>query len=485
MNQAEINEVLSSSPSISILRERNSILIIDFFTSVFSQHNKLSMENIHGKLAEYLYNNDEEEEEDTEGDLITDTFEEKAKKLIRKWVDKKYLMTYKSDEGEIYYELTSWIIKTIEWIPKLKKEEYIGTESKFRSIITQTRELVEYSEGNAEKRISLLEEKIKEYQNQIEEIKNGGNLKVYETVEIGQQYKNIEALGKEFVVDIKDVGENLSNIIREIYQKSYNLEIDKNEVLSYAFDCWKILRESPQGKSFFFFWSLLSSNKKKIEVEMLFSKMNAIGIEKNICNNDYFLRDLIQHIYDASLDVKKKVGRMVEKVKNIICENSFSERSREIQLINDTEALLLEGLKHDVFPNVGLSIIEKRLDINIPFDRMLTYPRSEKKISDETPIHNVLERTEEDLKKKAYGEKCLTENEIVLHIQMAAQKSGQTTLGEVISLFPLKGGLEELFEYLPIIHKYNKIPVEEEKECVLLNEEKKRYIYLPKVILVL
>jgi hypothetical protein len=35
-------------------------------------------------------------------------------------------------EGEIFYELSSHSSKTIDWIASLKKEEYVGTESKFK-----------------------------------------------------------------------------------------------------------------------------------------------------------------------------------------------------------------------------------------------------------------------------------------------------------------------------------------------------------------
>ena len=131
-----IENILNTSPSVAILKARSSNIIIDFLTNVFNDVNAISHENIHSQLAEYLNNHgvDEDEESDI---LYTDTYEEKAAKYIRKWTDSGFLTNYRNEDGEIYYELSSHSSKVIDWLSGLKQEEYIGTESKFKSIINQ------------------------------------------------------------------------------------------------------------------------------------------------------------------------------------------------------------------------------------------------------------------------------------------------------------------------------------------------------------
>ena len=91
-------------------------------------------ENIHSRLADFL--NDNNVEIDEENDILfSDTYEEKAVKYIKKWTDSGFLTNYRNEDGEIYYELSSHSIKVLDWLYSLKREEYIGTESKFKSII--------------------------------------------------------------------------------------------------------------------------------------------------------------------------------------------------------------------------------------------------------------------------------------------------------------------------------------------------------------
>ncbi|NCP83831.1 MAG: DUF3375 family protein, partial [Bacteroidetes bacterium] len=82
------------------------------------------------------------------------------------------------------YELSSHSSKTLDWLSSLKKEEYVGTESKFKNIFNQLKELVEYSNDDAEKRIQLLEDKKFEIEQQIQRIKIGEDIRVFEEFEI-------------------------------------------------------------------------------------------------------------------------------------------------------------------------------------------------------------------------------------------------------------------------------------------------------------
>ena len=47
----------------------------------------------------------------------------------------------------------------MDWVVSLKKEDYIGTESKFKTLFAQLKELVEYSNEDREKRLELLRAK--------------------------------------------------------------------------------------------------------------------------------------------------------------------------------------------------------------------------------------------------------------------------------------------------------------------------------------
>ena len=190
VNQNNILDILKTSPSVALLKARSSGIIIEFLTGVYGDVAAVSHENIHSLLAEYL--NSHGFDEDDESDILyTDTYEEKATKYIRKWTDSGFLTNYRNEDGEIYYELSSHSSKVIDWLAGLKQEEYIGTESKFKSIISQLRELVEYTNEDREKRLQLLEDKKMEIEHQIQQLQMGEDVKVYEEYEIVPRFLQI------------------------------------------------------------------------------------------------------------------------------------------------------------------------------------------------------------------------------------------------------------------------------------------------------
>ena len=228
---SNILEIVNSSPSVALLRARSCSIIIDFFTEVFDDVTALSHENIHSQLAEYLNSHGYDVVEDDDEDiLITDTYEEKAIKYIKKWTDSGFLTNYRNEDGEIYYELSSHSIKVIDWLSGLKQEEYIGTESKFKSIISQLKELTEFTNEDREKRLQLLEDKKLEIEHQIQRLQIGEDVKVFEEYEIVPRFQQINKLAKELLTDFKDVDDNFKTIIREIYQKQIDPSLNKGGI---------------------------------------------------------------------------------------------------------------------------------------------------------------------------------------------------------------------------------------------------------------
>ena len=90
----QILDILNTSPSVELLRLRNREMIITFLVEIFSdQQGGIPSENIHVNLADFLEEN--EIENDEENDIITfDTYETKAKKYILKWTNKGFLTNY-------------------------------------------------------------------------------------------------------------------------------------------------------------------------------------------------------------------------------------------------------------------------------------------------------------------------------------------------------------------------------------------------------
>ena len=174
MQVEEITQILRESPSVRLIKSRSVDFFLSFVIEAFEGQAAIMQERLHMLLENRL---DEQEntlvEDDSEMTRLVESNEQKAKRLIKDWTDKGFLTNYQNEEGEVIYEISSHTSKLIDWVVSLKKEDYIGTESKFKTLFSQLKELVEYSNEDREKRLELLRTKKMEIEHQIQRLEMG------------------------------------------------------------------------------------------------------------------------------------------------------------------------------------------------------------------------------------------------------------------------------------------------------------------------
>lgn len=482
LSQRQISEILDKSPSVALLRVKQCGLILEFLTNVFSNETAISSENIHNRLADYL--NDMEDFDDEVNDIQpSDTYEEKAVKYIKKWTDSGFLTNYKNEDGDIYYELSSHTNKVIDWLSGLKREEYIGTESKFRSIITQLRELVEYTNEDKEKRLQLLEDKKLEIEHQIQRLQSGEDVKVFEEYEIVPRFQQISKLAKELLSDFKDVDDNFKNIIKEIYQKQIDPTLNKGGILQYTFDALDELKSSPQGKSFYAFWEFLLAREMQTELETMISDLFKTLKNRNIDTSDTFLENMVSYLYESGNKVYQTNDKMADKLSRIIRENVSSNSDITKQIIQDIKNLLIDISKKKEKPDISLSI-EDDIDIKIPFDRKITFDQSENIEYTLKPKSSDLNINDFNELEKVFGSIIIDKKILEQNIRTSLRDKSQITLSEVITIHPLQQGLSELFGYFGVLNHFPHKTINADKQQPIdFDVEHKKRILIPEIII--
>ena len=181
MQVEEITQILRESPSVRLIKSRSVDFFLSFVIEAFEGQSAIMQERLHMLLENRL---DEQEnalvEDNLEMTRLGESNEQKAKRLIKDWTDKGFLTNYQNEGGEVIYEISSHTSKLMDWVVSLKKEDYIGTESKFKTLFAQLKELVEYSNEDCEKRLELLRAKKMEIEHQIQRLEMGEEVEVYE-----------------------------------------------------------------------------------------------------------------------------------------------------------------------------------------------------------------------------------------------------------------------------------------------------------------
>ncbi len=480
---SQILKTLNTSPSIGLLRLRNREMIIEFLVRIFvNKQNSISFENIQSQLADFLESQRIEIDEESEINLF-DTYEEKAKKYIQNWTNNGFLTNYPDEQGEVFYELSSHSSKTIDWLASLKKEEFVGTESKFNNILNQLKELVEFTNEDAKKRIQLLEEKKLEIEHQIQRIKNGEDVKVFEEFEIVPRFNQLNQSAKELLSDFKEVEDNFKEITKGIYQKHADGSLAKSDILEFTFDALDALKESQQGKSFYAFWSFILNPDLQSKWESLTKELYKTLEEKSIPVNDSFLKGMKNHLYNSGKKVYKANDKMAEKLSRIIRENESSKSEATKNIIQEIKKTLVEISKTRQKPEISFEL-ETDVEINIPFERKLTTEQSETVIYTNKPIIADDNITSSEHLGKLFSQSNIDKALLRKRIKDILQEKSQTTLlGVVENYGGLEKGLPELFAYIGIVKEFKHSINPNKTQNIVFDIENKKQIKIPEIIL--
>jgi hypothetical protein len=472
-------DILNHSPSAELLKAKYREQLILFFATVFSEEHKVvAQETLYQYLSDFLDHQALNEDEET----TAKTFDEKAKNYIRTWTNKGFLTNYQDEQGDIFYELSSHTIKVLDWIGSLKKEEYIGTESKFKNIFNQLKELVEFTNEDKEKRLEILLAKRDELQAQIDSLQAGEDVKVFEEYEIIPRFNQLTQQAKELLSDFKEVEDNFKNITKEIYQK-HSGQHTKDDILQFTFDALDQLKESPQGKSFYAFWSFLLMPDLQEEWNSLTEELYNTLQQKNIAVNDTFLRSMKNHLYYSGEKVSKANDKMAEKLSRIIRETENSDSEATKATLSEIKKLLIDISKRSEVPDISFEL-ETFSDINIPFERKLTNQKREVTQYTQYPKNANTSLTDIAQLDKLFARRIVDRETVRKYIREVLREKKQATLADIVAKQGgVKDGLAELVTYLSVGLEFKHLINEDKTQEIIFDTKNHKRIQLPEIII--
>lgn len=343
--------------------------------------------------------------------------------------------------------------------------------------------MVEYTNEDREKRLQLLEDKKMEIEHQIKQLQMGEDVKVYEEYEIVPRFLQINKLAKELLTDFKDVDDNFKNIIKEIYQKQIDPGLKKGGILQYTFDALDELKSSSQGKSFYAFWEFLLAREMQSELDDLIAELFQTLKEKNIDSGDTFLQNMVEYLYESGRKVYQTNDKMADKLSRIIRENEMSRADVSKRVVQEIKNTLIEISKKGQKPDISLSV-DDGMEINIPFDRKITFEQGENTEYNIMPETDTLSIEELGELGKVFSNVYVDRKVLVRNIREAMKDKSQVTLQDVVEQFPLKQGLPELFAYFGALGQFPHKSVDEEKrQAIVFDYENNKRIRIPEIII--
>lgn len=484
MNSDQLKILRDNSPSIILLRAKNSPLILSFLFKEFLSSNTIRKSNteLARKLSEEL---EQQEEVFDEKDNINPLEDSaiRAKKYLEVWTNRGYLLKSPDETGEHWHELTTDAIKTLRWVEDLlNRQRFVGANSRFKDIFQKIKTLVDNSTTDPNKKIEELEEKKQEIQRQIDHIRQTGKVDSLDNTQIEEEFSELNRQAKSLLADFREVDENFKRIARDIYEKQSAQIYSKGGLLGLALDAWSELRQKDQGKSFYAFWEFLQSDASKEEYKELINSLYTIIQERNIeHSDDQFLRFLKKYLHEYGKRVLESNDKLAEKLNRLLAEKSLMERKRAMELIQDIRLLALKTM--DLPPDDG-SFIEVETfeaEINLPLSRKLNYGQHEEMIRRQ-PI-DVKDEEEDPDFSMLYKQFIVDKKKLENNIRLMLRERDEITLGEVLRANPLEKGLSEVVTYFSIASQQPRsILIKEEEEIISLDHTEERKMHIPKIV---
>ena len=479
----EIKLILEHAPSVKILKSRNRELILLFLISTFPDTSKSHpYDFLHSKLTDHLESI--QLEEDDESDLqFADSYEIKANKLLKRWTRMGFLTSFRNENGADYYQLTNHTTKTLIWLESLKKKEFVGTESKFKEVFNQLKELVEWTNDDVEKRIEILEDRKRDIEKEIDDLKISGTVDTYQEYEIIPRFQNINDTAKELLSDFKEVELNFKEISKEIYLKHTNTELSKKDVLSFTFDAIDKLKRSHQGKSFYAFWQFLIDRGLKTEWNKLIEELLVNLQEKSIEIDDDFLLGIKNNLFETGLQVYRSNDKMAEKVSNIIRESDSINKESLKKLLAEIKNLLIQSSKLPKVPDISI-LLEGEPDIELNFDKRLTLEKKKNRTYDQRPKVNTKNIEQSNQFKKIASKRPVNKKILNDNIVNVIKEKGQASLAEIIQEHGgINQGLPEVFGYFSVLKNFKHTFNDKKETQILFDEAKNKTIKIPEIII--
>jgi len=488
MSYDEIISIIDSKSTIKILRSKkeSSALILSFLHKSFKQKNIISIPYF-DLIADLQYYLDEiaifdinKFDEETEIAFADDN-NIKARKLINNWIKNEYLRYYTDNAGEYINELTRSTSNLLEWFEKafFRKQEFIGTESRFKTIIGILKEINENTSENPETKILELEKEKERIEEEIRLIKRTNRVRALEDYQIISRFNEVNQMIHELQVDFKEVEDNFVEIRNHIYKQQTNKNTTKGDILDYTFDALDELRESNQGKSFYAFWNFLvidsSKEELKIMIEAIYSELEK---RKVLPTDSGVLKKLQNYLYRSGKKVIDKNNLLAEKLGRVISEKKLKERKETIELIKAIRNLIIDSKENP--PNEEVFIeIEGLPQIDLVLER---------KLGEEQQITNIEFRPKELSKEHLQSVKfdalfdqfVINKAELQKRINELLKFQSQVSLKEITKIYPIEKGLSEILTYFSIASEDVKHIINKEIDETISYDSK--HINVPQVI---
>lgn len=439
MTFEKIYQLLKANTTVKLITAGNAPLIISFLFKSYKQSNLITIaeKDLISLLADHLSIINQGENK----------YPEQPKKYLTDWANSGFLRKYFYSNDEPIYELTPATENALKWIDDLDKPEFVGTESRLKSLFEKLKELSSKAKRDFKTRFKELETKRKSIEQEMENLKHG-KMDVLDDRQIKEHYFLIEETAKYLLADFRQVEENFRILDRNFRKKIITTSQAKGKVLEELFQQQDFLLDTDQGKSFIAFWEFLLSQSKQDEFEKLVEEVLSIPVVQQIQKGNFSIDNIRNNLVDAGDKTNKTTNSLLEQLRKYLEHKSFLENKRINDNIEEALKIIIENTEVD-FSKLYVLELDNVIDIDLIIDRPLFNPPQKVKFSNSNP---------EEGKSTSNNDILFEQFEIDIaelkdKIKTALKHKSQVSFSDFVKEFEIQKGVAEVVAYVEIASK--------------------------------
>jgi Protein of unknown function (DUF3375) len=443
MEYEQIKHELKTSAALKLLRSPNAALVLSFLYQQFKVTQRISVSQIEleTKLGDYL---------DFLREIYPEAYPRSPKEYLSEWCDDQLLRkTFDSSDDPIF-TLTPAAEKAIAWLEDLqKRDEFVGTESRFLQIFDLLKEIQNRSTTDVEMRIAQLEVDRDRLQQEIDQIHQTGVVDRYSPTQLQERFLLANQVTRQLIGDFRDIEQNFRNLTRKVQEAQLEKDSRKGVVISRVLDADQELKESDQGRSFYAFWNFLMSATKRQELKSMIQTIYQLEELQPLTQEYPLLRRIERSLLDAGEYIVQSNHRLTEKLRQMLDERNLQENRRVAELITEVQRFALQ-VANDAPTEPDFWILEGEPNVHLVMARPL-HPLEESEVPtfslDFTGLPDI---TLDEEITELYQQFYVDEDLLAQRIAQILEHYSTIALTDLIQLYPVTQGLPEIVAYLAI-----------------------------------
>lgn len=481
MQLTNIAYLFDSALPLQIIRMRNAQWVLPFLFGAFKAENIFSLPEpvLVSLLAQELESHAESTDDYNEAAIeFGEPGENRARKYLLLWVQKRLLQDFPDAEGNTQYQLSAYTEKVFQWLQSLEKKQFVGTESRFKYLFQALQEMVEFTQDDAAKRLEELKNKRAEMDKEIKRLEHGHKPEVYTNAQVKERMEWFTRVGYELLSDFREVEDNFRQIHRSIVEQHTKAEVNKGAILGSAFEAYDALRRSDQGKSFYAFWDFLISRTGQQEWRELTEQLLVLMEERDIEVDKDFIENIKSLLLHHGRNVYESNDKMAEKLSRIITGKEMVRYRRLRQEISAIKEIVLSLRDEDDVP-VGMEI-PAAPEIRLNIERKLNLEPKAAPVTLKQPVAASEKIEDFERFSRLLQFKAIDKKKLWAQVEQVLEQKQTATLGEIVAAAGLKNGLAEIVAYFDFMRdKSASVQTLETTERIPLDDAQTQFVEVP------